>query len=92
VQGGQGFEAGPAKISQGQSLAAVVRRVGEASDQAGFFGPVDEFYRRVVPEFHPVRDFSDGRGLIGVSPPDGQQELMLGRGEPGCLRGLLRKV
>jgi hypothetical protein len=43
-----------AVVGEGESLAAAAGGVGEASDQTGLFGPVDQFDSGVLAEFQPV--------------------------------------
>ena len=67
----------------------VVLRVTYPLDQLGRDGPVDQPDGTVMAQQQVVGDLADrGPTVIGV-PPDGQQELVLCRGQPGALRLLL---
>ena len=66
----------------------LVLGVAAAGDQARLLGPVDQADGAVVAEQEVVGHLADRRpARVGVAP-DGQQELVLGRRQPGCL-GLL---
>jgi hypothetical protein len=52
-------------------------------------GPVHEAYRAVMPQHEVTGDVADGRPAIAVVSAHGEQELVLGRGQPGLLRLLL---
>ena len=71
MQGGQGGQARLAEFGEEEALAAVVGRVGATFDEAAGFGPVDELYGRVVPQFQRVGNVADGGGLPGARAPDG---------------------
>ena len=73
-----------AAVGEGESLAAVVGGVGQASDQTGVFGPIDQFDGGVVAEFQPVGHLPDG-GLRRGGASDGQEELMLNGVRPAAL-------
>ena len=62
--------------------------VGSATNQSRMFGPIDQFDRAVVAEQQVGGNVTDGR--IADVPPDRQEQLVLGRGESGCARLILR--
>ena len=55
--------------------------VGSTPDQAGGFGPVDELDGAVVPEQEDVGDVADRRPARSRLTADGEQQLVLRRGE-----------
>ena len=61
---------------------AVVRGVDVPGDEAGFGRTVDEPDRAVVAEHQGGGDVSDRGGGAGRVAADGEQELMLGGGDP----------
>ena len=77
VQDRQVGELPPPQRGEDHPLTPVIVGVRDPRDQPAAFGPVYQFDRGMVAEFHPVRDFSDGRGLGRVGAADGQQKLVL---------------
>ena len=61
----------------------VVLGVAYPLDQLGRHGPVDQPDGTVVAQQQVVGDLTDGRATAIGMPPDGQQELVLGRSQPG---------
>lgn len=69
-------------VGQEQQGAAVVVRVGLAGDESVRFGAADELAGGVESELQDVGDLGEGRRLAArIVAPDGEEELMLGRGE-----------
>ena len=62
--------------------------VALAADQPGGIGAVDELDGAVVAEEQVVGDLADGRSAGVIVAMDGEEQLMLVRGQPGRL-GLL---
>src|SRR5215204_3320339 len=67
---------------------AGVLAVGLTGDQPGRDRAVDQLDRAVVAHEQVAGDLPDGRALGAGMPTDGEQQLVLGRGDPGRL-GLL---
>jgi hypothetical protein len=88
VQFAEGVELARALAGEVQADHALVVGVGLASHQSGGLGAVDQFDGAVVAQQQVVGNVADrGSPTIGVAA-DGEQELMLPRGQAGCL-GLL---
>ena len=69
---------------------AVIGGVGLAAHEPRSLSSVEELDRGVMAEQEMVGEVADGG--IAVVPPDGEQQLVLGRGEAGGLGLLLAPV
>jgi len=59
----------------------MVGRVPKPSNQPGGHRPIDQPHRAVMAEQEMIRHLTDGRIPPARVAPDGQEELVLGRGE-----------
>jgi hypothetical protein len=75
-----------ALVGEPQADRAEVVRVGRPAQQARGLGPVDEADRAVMAEEQVLRDVADGGAPRVVVAADGEQELVLGRRQPGRRR------
>jgi len=88
VGGGEALQALLAAGGEHDPHGPGVLGVGPAQDQPGGHGPVDQLDGAVVAHQQVAGDLPDGGAArVGV-PTDGQQQLVLGRGDAGRL-GLL---
>ena len=85
---GQCFQPLAPRRGELQADDPVVLGVTHPPDQLGGHGPVDQPDGTVVAQQQVVGDLTDGRTAAIRVPPDGQQQLLLRRGQPGAL-GLL---
>ena len=83
------LEALAARRGELQADDPVVLGVAHPLDQLGRHGPVDQPDGTVMAQQQVVGDLADGRATAVGMPPDGQQQLVLRRGQPGPLRLLL---
>ena len=86
---GQRLQALAPRRGELQADDPVVLGVAHPLDQLGRDGPVDQPDGTVVAQQQVVGDLADGRATAIGMPPDGQQQLVLRRGQPGPLRLLL---
>src|SRR5262245_41634777 len=86
VGGRERRQAAAAPRREAEPDDAPIVRVDLALDEPGAFGPVDELDGAVVAEQQMFRDVTDRR--IARMAADGEQQLVLRRGQPGRL-GLL---
>lgn len=63
--------------------------VAHAPNETESFGPVDELNGAVMTEKQMPGDFTNGRRVLAVMAPDGQEQLMLSRGKTHLGRALL---
>jgi hypothetical protein len=82
VGGDQRGQAGGALGGEVQAHDAAVLGLRHPPHQPGGLGPVDQFHDAVVAQQQVVGDLPDRRGRAVVAP-DGEQQLVLRRREPG---------
>lgn len=87
---GQGVQPAFAHRRQGDPHHAVVPAVGEAADEPGLHGAIDQLDGAVVAEQEVGRDVADARCRSVAS--DRQEELVLGRREPDLMSLVLAPV
>ena len=87
VGGGEGGQAPGARRCQAHVHDPVIVAVWLAADEPGPLGPVDELDHGVVAQEEVVGQITDRRTAVVAA--HGEQELVLGRGQPGRLRLLL---
>src|SRR2546421_7074500 len=82
VGGGEALQAAGAESGQVQTHDSVVFLVGVSLDQAGPLCTIDKLHGAVVTGQEMLGNVAHG-GCAGLVASDGEQELMLGRREPG---------
>ena len=86
---GERLEALAPRRRELQTHDSVILWVPDPLDELGGDGPVDQADGTVVAEEQVVGHLADGWATAVGVPPDGQQQLMLGRGQPRSFRLLL---
>lgn len=80
---GELAEAAGAAVREGDAYDAVVVAVRAATHQAGGLGPIDELDDTVMTQEQLGREITHGRITRLGTAPHGEEELVLGRGDPG---------
>jgi hypothetical protein len=89
VKRGKDLEPFGALLGEMQSDDPVIVFVASPAHETCRVRPINEADRAVVQEQKIVGDLSDGRTTVVAMSTNGQEELVLGRGETGCPRLVL---
>ena len=89
AQGGQGFFAAAGEFDE--HLPAVFGRAG-AGDEFLLHEPVHQSDRAVVTQAKAFGEFADGDAVSSGKAFDGEQRLVLLRGDAGALRGFFAEM
>ena len=80
------------ELGEHQPLPAMVVGVGHPAYKPAGLGAINQLDGRVVTELHPVGDVADCGWLVSFGPSNGQEELVLGRGQTGRPCRFLREI
>jgi hypothetical protein len=80
VEGRESFQSLSTSVGELQPDHPVVVVVAVSHDKASGIGPVDQLDRAVMAQEQVVGDFAHGRTARVAMAPNGQEELVLGRG------------
>lgn len=90
MERGQAVEPFAAAGGKADPHDPLVGPIGMAANQPDGFRTVDEAHHAVVAQQHLLRQLADRWSCRAAPTADGQQKLMLRRGDPGLLSAILR--